>query len=116
MKRVMSAPVGAVRASQQQVSTSSSGAAAIGTAAYHPRSPNVALDPVRHVPPLLFLCRVVWGFPPNNTVCQFQSAGGGQRGSASGGASIFGKVPGSAQGIRERSGTGAAAVGSGRGR
>jgi hypothetical protein len=54
MKRVMSAPVGASRASQQQVSTSSSSAVAIGTAAYHPRSPNVALDPVRYVLPSSF--------------------------------------------------------------
>lgn len=115
MKRVMSAPVGASRASQQQVSTSSSSAVAIGTAAYHPRSPNVALDPVRYVQPSSF-CVVCCFLLSNNTVCQFQSGGGGQRGSAGGGASVFGKVPGSAQGIRERSGTGGAAGGSGRGR
>jgi hypothetical protein len=46
MKRVMSAPVGASRASQQQLGSSSGGAGTIGTAAYHPRSTNVALDPV----------------------------------------------------------------------
>ena len=49
MKRVMSAPVGASRASQQQPGHSSSGAGSIGTAAFHPRSPNVALDPVRRI-------------------------------------------------------------------
>lgn len=52
MKRVMSAPVGASRATQQQSGNSNSGAS-IGTAAFHPRSPNVALDPVRHVMPFL---------------------------------------------------------------
>jgi hypothetical protein len=50
MKRVMSAPVGALRASQQQIGPANSSAGAIGTAAYHPRSPNVALDPVRCPP------------------------------------------------------------------
>ena len=55
MKRVMSAPVGASRASQQQVNTASSAAVAIGTAAFHPRSPNVALDPVRHAVSPFFL-------------------------------------------------------------
>jgi hypothetical protein len=49
MKRVMSAPVGASRFSQQQPGHVSSGAAAIGTAAFHPRSPNVALDQVRRI-------------------------------------------------------------------
>jgi hypothetical protein len=49
MKRVMSAPVGALRASQQQLGHTSNGAGGIGTAAFHPRSPNVALDPVRRI-------------------------------------------------------------------
>jgi hypothetical protein len=53
MKRVMSAPVGASRATQQQQSGNTNSGASIGTAAFHPRSPNVALDPVRPVIPFL---------------------------------------------------------------
>jgi hypothetical protein len=107
MKRVMSAPVGASRATQQQSGNANSGAS-IGTAAFHPRSPNVALDPVRHT--MLSFCRILRCL--TSIYHQFQPGGGARGGSGGGSASIYGKVPGSASGIRDRSGTG----GAGRGR
>ena len=120
MKRVMSAPVGALRASQQQIGPANSSAGAIGTAAYHPRSPNVALDPVRssfalsssHVLVPSFHVTIFSLFD----CFQFQH-GSGARGSTGGGAaSIYGKVPSSAQGLRDRSGMGGGAGGAGRSR
>lgn len=119
MKRVMSAPVGASRASQQQLGSSSGGAGTIGTAAYHPRSTNVALDPVCRY--LLFSCCPCLIFYPSSTFffsqsfCQFQQ-GGPRGGTAGGAASIYGKVPSSAQGLRDRSGMGGGTGGAGRGR
>ncbi len=110
MKRVMSAPVGASRATQQQSGNANSGAS-IGTAAFHPRSPNVALDPVRFFPVMPFLS-VAFCLGLTSIYHQFQPGGGARGGSGGGSASIYGKVPGSASGIRDRSGAG----GAGRGR
>jgi hypothetical protein len=121
MKRVMSAPVGASRAPQQQQQLASASASAstsssanhIGTAAFFPRSSNVALDPVPPPPPHVAACAHRICTPrlaSTDAAVQFQS---GVRGGNLG--SIYGKTPGSAQGVRDRSGMGGGA-GAGRGR
>ena len=114
MKRVMSAPVGASRVPQQQLASVSS-STNIGTAAFSPRSSNVALDAVIPPPsPLHVHAFTPPSFRPrlfaSNAVRQFQpGARGGNIGS------IYGKTPGSAQGMRDRSAMGGAG-GAGRGR
>ena len=119
MKRVMSAPVGASRASQQQLGSSSGGAGAIGTAAYHPRSTNVALDPVCRY--LLFSrCSCLIFYPSSNLFFLNVFVSSNKEALAAalqgGAASIYGKVPSSAQGLRDRSGMGGGPGGAGRGR